>query len=553
MILEYIKKVLFFLPAETDNQESPRAIIKESLARRSVYQIKLEQGQGTTDRINFRPVNLDGTELELETIYQPFFPAYFANVERIDITIFLLPDATHPSLCITCNCALRKVLSNTRLRVEVPRHIERIASNKNDRIRLEPRHMPVLAAWSLTKRCDNIRLLKMFNPLVVHMPKGNDAHRELIDISAKGACLSLDKDTFQQHKKHLKSGQQVLLQMSFPGPDTTTRRHEFLVIAEIRYQRPNLGAGRMELGLRFDHSFEATPAPRWDACDADGIPKLRWLLREFRKIYLAEIQRKLAALCDADSLEAAGDTVPGDTRPAPPFEVAAAQDRLAEGVFRDFTPTLANIQLTLQYLHARHADDEEALFLTRALQQLDTITTKLENIHEMTRGENPEFAPLRLQDLLAQALRSYDALMRERGIAVDRHIEETLPEILGDGRQLRLLFKNLVLNAIEAMRPHGGRLRVTASEDAHNNEVIVSVQDMGGGIPGDLRAQVFAPYHGAKPGGGLGLGLTVGQRIATAHGGRIDMFSSLGEGATFTVRLPITSSDQGFDRSEHRA
>jgi hypothetical protein len=538
MILEYLRKLLFFLHTN-DNMESPVAVIKESMTRRSIYQVKLQQPHGLTDRLNFRPAALNGETLEIESLYHPFDPASLTPGQTIDITIYLLPDADHPPGFINCTTSLIEAVSATRLRLALPRHIDRISHNKTDRLQLEPRHAPILAAWCLVKKCDNIRLLKMVNPLILHMPKGFDHERGLIDISPKGACISLDRETYRLHKKDIKTGRDLLLQMAFPGP-TGSQRHEFLIVASIRYQRPNLVSGRMELGLQFNHSFSATPKPAWLPCNTEGIAELKWLLQEYKKLYLAEIKTKLSALCDPDSLEAAGAALP-DAPADCALSFQAAMNQAALGIFNGCMPQLCNVRLAMQFLRARLPDAEGQEILSNGLEQLEIATMRLENIQETTAGDSSTYETLRPRDIVAQALSFFEHTLAANGIVVERSFQDNLPDIQGDPRQLRLLFKNLLVNALEAMQPHGGRLSLGVSVDIHENDLVIAVEDSGGGIPPEVRARIFQPYQSIPGNGAPGLGLAVAQRIATAHGGRIELFTSLGEGSTFAVRLPLAT------------
>ena len=549
MIIEYLKRLLFF-SGSTENAESPKDVVEESLSRRSVYQIKLEQGHGLTDRLNFRPVALENNLLTLETLYHPFNPHYFQNEKHLDITIYLLPDATNPPAFINCSAALSDVRSNTRLRIELPQHIDRISHNKTDRIQLEPRHVPILATWCLIKKCDNIRLLKMFNPLILHMPKGHDQERGLINISSTGACISLDRESYQQHKKDLKNGRDLLVQMSFPGPKSN-QRYEYLIIASIRYLRPNLVSGRMELGLLFNHFFTPTPKPNWVVCEKDGIPELKWLLQAYKTIYLTEIKKKLSALCDPESMES-GMEEPAARAVDRCLESMAAMNKVAQGFCNDCLPAISNIKLGLQFLQTRDEQDGKGSILYNSIQQLEIVTTKLENVQEMTSGDKSAFIDLRIRDIINQAVQALDSILEANGIALERYVQNNLPDIQGDPRQLRLVFKNLIINALEALQPHGGTLRIAVSQDAYQQELVISVEDTGSGIPSDVRTAIFEPYQSIRACGGLGLGLAVSQRIASAHGGRIELLTSLGEGSTFTVRLPIASVLPATDNSESK-
>jgi two-component system NtrC family sensor kinase len=123
-------------------------------------------------------------------------------------------------------------------------------------------------------------------------------------------------------------------------------------------------------------------------------------------------------------------------------------------------------------------------------------------------------------------------------VAVVREWSEDLPPIHGSRAQLERAFHNLLTNAGRAM-PDGGTLTLhTRQED---QQVVVSVQDTGVGIPPDTRKRIFRiGFSDWKSGTkGSGLGLYVVRRNIENHGGHVEMTSEVGQGTTVTVRLPI--------------
>jgi signal transduction histidine kinase len=123
-------------------------------------------------------------------------------------------------------------------------------------------------------------------------------------------------------------------------------------------------------------------------------------------------------------------------------------------------------------------------------------------------------------------------------VRIESDLLPTAP-VSGDAGQLGQVVLNLLQNAIHALGEagRGGRVRVTLSPDA--GEVLLSVQDDGGGIAADDVPRVFEPFFTTKPQGqGTGLGLAVTREIVTRHGGRISVESDA-SGTRFRVRLPI--------------
>jgi len=93
---------------------------------------------------------------------------------------------------------------------------------------------------------------------------------------------------------------------------------------------------------------------------------------------------------------------------------------------------------------------------------------------------------------------------------------------------------NLIRNGCDAM-PSGGVLLITGSDEG--NDVVITVQDQGEGIPETVKVNLFKPFMTTKE-NGTGLGLPFCKRVIDAHGGQISFASSQGKGTTFTIRLP---------------
>ncbi len=109
------------------------------------------------------------------------------------------------------------------------------------------------------------------------------------------------------------------------------------------------------------------------------------------------------------------------------------------------------------------------------------------------------------------------------------------------GDQIKQVFLNLVLNAVEAM-PSGGELRITTERE--DGSIRVSFCDTGVGMPPEVLRQLFEPFFSTKP-DGTGLGLAVSHEIITQQGGRLEAESKPGKGSRMTVTLPV--SPEGGD------
>ena len=132
------------------------------------------------------------------------------------------------------------------------------------------------------------------------------------------------------------------------------------------------------------------------------------------------------------------------------------------------------------------------------------------------------------------------------------HIENGLPEISGDRKQLGEALVNLMVNALEAMT-HRGKLTVSAclgqsgttdgATDGPNERMLIKVSDTGLGLDENSLDKVFDPFFTTKA-SGTGLGLSIVQTIVRGHGGEITLESAEGKGAEFRMSLPI-AAEQG--------
>jgi PAS domain S-box-containing protein len=183
---------------------------------------------------------------------------------------------------------------------------------------------------------------------------------------------------------------------------------------------------------------------------------------------------------------------------------------------------------------------------------IDVSSTEIEHIADIVRRTRafyrPELGGPRSVDLHAE-LDSVLALSRKQledsSIVVEREYAADLPTICAHADQLRQVLLNLVLNAIDAM-PTGGTLSIRTAADGITTDsrrkavpaVRVQVSDTGEGISPEMAPHIFEPFVTTKE-NGTGLGLFVTYGVIQAHHGEITATSEPGEGATFTVLLPV--------------
>jgi two-component system NtrC family sensor kinase len=180
------------------------------------------------------------------------------------------------------------------------------------------------------------------------------------------------------------------------------------------------------------------------------------------------------------------------------------------------------------------AELRDSEYLAIARDQLARIAGIIERMRDFYRPSRGDLAPADVNELLEGTLALAGLNTRHAAIKVIFTPDPDLPQVLCNADQLRQVFLNLTLNAIDAM-PRGGALTVRTI--AGPTVAVVEVQDTGTGIPEDIRARLFEPFFTNKP-QGTGLGLSISAHIVTQHGGQIEVESVEGQGSTFRVALP---------------
>ena len=197
-------------------------------------------------------------------------------------------------------------------------------------------------------------------------------------------------------------------------------------------------------------------------------------------------------------------------------------DALREGVAEDPASRAASMDV----IAAEAARLERLVGDVLDLAKLDTRRFTLRN-EEVDMGR-----------LLEQAYTSFAEQARQRGIDYTSEIKAR-PVIVADGDRVLQIISNLLSNAFR-WTPDGGRVELALEQE--NGDVSVAVEDSGPGIPKDEQDRIFRPFF-SRDGGGTGLGLAIARELASAHGGRILLDSTPGQGTTFTLVLPQTPVD----------
>jgi len=213
----------------------------------------------------------------------------------------------------------------------------------------------------------------------------------------------------------------------------------------------------------------------------------------------------------------------------------AAVGQLAASIAHEINNPLYAARNALYLLEDEPPEQRDASnYLAIAREQLTRIAGIIQRMRDFYRPARGDLAPANINQLIEDTLAL--AVLNTRHVAIEMIFtpDHTLPNVLCNADQLRQVFLNLVLNAIEAM-PEGGTLTVCTI--AGPTVALIEIQDTGIGIPNDIRSHLFEPFFTNKP-NGTGLGLSISAHIVTQHGGQIEVESTEGIGSIFRIVLP---------------
>jgi len=224
------------------------------------------------------------------------------------------------------------------------------------------------------------------------------------------------------------------------------------------------------------------------------------------------------------------------------IEKLTSTAEIAAGVAHEVRNPLSIVSGSAQYLQKAlgpsHAYREYTETIIKNVQTVEIIISELLNF------ARPLPMSLELKDVhecLNKTLRFLEKKCFEQKIQLIKEYGRKLPLVMLDEQHIGQVFLNLALNALQAM-PQGGKLTIhTQQRCPEKKRVMVKFKDTGPGIPPENMVKIFAPFFSTRP-TGIGLGLSMSQRIVEMHGGFLTAESTMGQGATFIITLPCHES-----------
>jgi PAS domain S-box-containing protein len=219
-------------------------------------------------------------------------------------------------------------------------------------------------------------------------------------------------------------------------------------------------------------------------------------------------------------------------------ETMSAMGTLVAGVAHEVRNPLFGISSTLDAFEARFGRGQQfQRYLETLRGQVERLGELMNDLLEYGRPLAAELLPVKLDELIQQAVRACETLARSHKVIVSANGEAELPPALADRKRLVQVFQNVIDNAIRHSAS-GGEVRIAADVVVEGEErwVRCSVRDSGTGFAADDLARAVEPFF-TKRRGGTGLGLSIVQRIVDQHGGRLHVANHPQGGALVSVML----------------
>jgi len=199
-------------------------------------------------------------------------------------------------------------------------------------------------------------------------------------------------------------------------------------------------------------------------------------------------------------------------------------------------------KLYIAELKLENYGDEELKSLIRTIEEeVEYMNKIVSDLQDYARPISLKKEPVSLNRLFNEVLAS---LRIPVATLVSIEIDENVAELEMDAALMKRVLTNLITNAVQAM-PTGGNLRIAASRE--DSSALIGITDTGIGIPKENLERLFQAFFTTKS-KGQGLGLAVCKRLVEAHEGSISVESTVGQGTTFTIRMPYPTGEERSDR-----
>jgi signal transduction histidine kinase len=214
----------------------------------------------------------------------------------------------------------------------------------------------------------------------------------------------------------------------------------------------------------------------------------------------------------------------------------SALGKLSAEIAHEVRTPLASIKGTAEIISDKFKPgDKEYEFTKMLIKEVNRLDKVVAEVLDFARPKSPELRLSNINDIIKSVLKLTEHKIVKSKINLKTRFEEDLPSISVNPEQMKQVFLNLIVNAVQAM-PDGGDLKI----ESHRNEseIICKVSDTGTGISEEQQEKLFSPFFTNKE-RGTGLGLAIVHKIIESHKGKIEFTTEENKGTCFTISLPI--------------
>ncbi len=232
-------------------------------------------------------------------------------------------------------------------------------------------------------------------------------------------------------------------------------------------------------------------------------------------------------------------------------ERISAIGEITAGIAHEVGTPLNIISANIEFLTRADKNLRNNEEIAAIREQTSNITQLVNQLLDFSRERPPEFTPVNINDLIEKTIGLLNHQLHGSDIKIRLNLAPYLPTVDGDASQIQQVLFNLITNARQAMEngENGEKmLRIVTdtaflpTETYRRPHIVITISDNGRGIPEDALPNVFNPFFTANKEGGTGLGLAISHRIVQRHLGLLAIENNRTDGATATVRLPLSQS-----------
>jgi PAS domain S-box-containing protein len=218
---------------------------------------------------------------------------------------------------------------------------------------------------------------------------------------------------------------------------------------------------------------------------------------------------------------------------------------LAHELRQPIAAAMTNARTCLRWLGREQPDIEEAHEATsRIVNDTTRASEIISRIGSIFKKGNSKRELIDVNAIIEEMIFLLQSEANRHSLSICTKLAPGLPRLVGDRVLLQQVIMNLVLNGIDAMENVSAPANLTITSQQHDDgQLLVSVTDMGKGLPSEQSDQIFNAFFTTKP-HGTGMGLTISRSIIESHGGRLWATSNSGPGTTFHFSLPTTTEMQ---------